>query len=106
MILALLFINHFVACAWYSLTLVGAGENWATYHHFDDAEWSYQYLTSFHWSITQFTPSSMHVQPQNMSERCFAIGVVIFALLGFSWIVGSITGSLSQLRGMQEETSK
>jgi len=36
----------------------------------------------------------------------FAIAVVIFALVGFSYVVGSITGSLTQLRSMQESMSK
>jgi CRP-like cAMP-binding protein len=48
----------------------------------------------------------MHVQPQNLAERAFAIIVVIFALVGFSYIVGSITGSLAQLRNMHAEEAK
>ncbi|CAK0907668.1 unnamed protein product [Prorocentrum cordatum] len=57
------------------------------------------------WSITQFTPASMDVQPQNLAERVFTVVVVIFALVGFSYIVGSITGSLGQLRSMHAEES-
>merc|ERR1719456_1153372 len=87
---------------------------WIKYHGFERGtdiegeviDWKYQYVTAFHWAITQFTPSSMHVQPQNMLERIFAITVVIFGLVGFSYLVGSITGSLTELRRMKEEAVK
>jgi hypothetical protein len=44
----------------------------------------------------------MHVQPQNPGERVFAIFVVIFGLVGFSYLVGSITSSLGRLRAISE----
>merc|ERR1719471_252981 len=69
-------------------------------------EWDYLYFTSFHWAITQFTPASMDVQPQNLLERVFTVLIVVFALVAFSYVVGSITGSLTQLRSMQEDTYK
>ncbi|OLP81346.1 hypothetical protein AK812_SmicGene38126 [Symbiodinium microadriaticum] len=48
----------------------------------------------------------MHVQPHTLSERMFAIGTVVFALVGFSYVVGSISGSLAQLRGMTENRAR
>jgi len=101
-------VNHFVACAWFATTLADAGSSWVDNHNFgrDQVTWNYQYLTSFHWAITQFTPSSMDVQPQNALERMFAITVVIFGLVGFSYLVGSITGSLTELRKMKEDAIK
>lgn len=107
MILCLIAINHFVACAWFATTVVfDAGPKWVDVHKIDGENWEYKYATSFHWAITQFTPASMHVQPQNMLERVFAITVVIFGLVGFSYLVGSITGSLSELRRLKEESAK
>jgi hypothetical protein len=106
MVLLLIAINHFIATGWYAIAWENKDTDiptWAKHHGFADASWDYKYITSFHWSITQFTPSSMHVQPQNMTERSYAIGVVIFALIGFSYIVGSITGSLAQIRNMSSE---
>jgi len=44
----------------------------------------------------------MHVQPQNTGERVFAIAVVVFGLVCFSYLVGSISASLAQLRSMQD----
>lgn len=42
----------------------------------------------------------------NDRERLFAISTVIFALVGFAYVVGSITSSLAQLRQLTEQTSK
>merc|ERR1719162_2306181 len=84
----------------------GNSKNWVSHHGFDGETWNYLYILSFHWAITQFTPSSMHVQPMNMLERTFAIMVVIFGLVGFSYLVGSITGSLAELRRLKEESVK
>jgi len=108
MILCLIAVNHFVACAWFATSLVDAGVSWVEFHELrsDQVSWNYQYLTSFHWAITQFTPSSMHVQPQNLTERIFAITVVVFGLVGFSYLVGSITGSLTELRKIKEDAIK
>lgn len=107
MIVLLLVINHYIGCSWFLVGKSHEGDDtWITYHSFKDVGWGYQYLTSFHWAITQFTPASMHVQPQNPMERAYAIFVVVFALVGFSYVVGSISGSLAQLRSMQEDTYK
>lgn len=106
MILALIAVNHYIACAWYATSLLDVGPSWVGEHGFDSAHWNYKYITAFHWAITQFTPSSMHVQPQNIFERLFTISVVVLGLVGFSYLVGSITGSLTELRKMKEEASK
>ena len=106
MIVYLLAVNHFLACSWYATSFIGAGNSWVKHHGFENEHWSYQYVTSFHWAITQFTPSSMHVQPQNIYERTFCVIVVISGLVGFSYLVGSITGSLAELRRMKEDAIK
>lgn len=72
----------------------------------EDYPWEHLYLVSLHWSLTQFTPAGMDVTPTNEVERGFTIGVVVFALVGFAYVVGSITASLAQLRTMSEEASK
>ena len=33
----------------------------------------YKYSTALHWSLTQFTPASMEVMPQNEYERFFTV---------------------------------
>jgi len=111
MIMLLLIINHLIACLWWGCADISQdprvfGDSWAEEYGFVDKTLRERYAVSFHWSITQFTPSSMMINPMNVSERGFAIFVVIFALVGFSYVVGSITGSLTQLRSMQESASK
>jgi len=104
----MLLTSHFVSCAWFYVadSSRDLGDTWISVHGFEGDGWFYVYLTAFHWSITQFTPASMHVQPQNVPERLFTIVVVVFALVGFSYMVGSITGSLAQIRSMHEDAAK
>lgn len=107
MIVALVAINHWIGCMWF-LTAESQTDvaTWISFHGFSDSDAIYQYLTAFHWAITQFTPSSMHVQPQNTPERAFTVIIIVFGLVGFSYLVGSITGSLTELRQMNADTSK
>lgn len=105
MLLILLTINHFLGCTWYAIGAMGGGHpSWTD--AFKDQPWSYLYLTSMHWAVTQFTPASMDVQPTNIYERVFAICVVFFALVVFSYIVGSITGSLTSLRELSSASAR
>ncbi|CAE7759626.1 KCNH2, partial [Symbiodinium sp. CCMP2456] len=102
-------INHLVACGFYGLTeLTQASEetSWVRSFGFEGTSWSYRYATALHWSITQFTPAAMEVHPTNMSERSYSIAVVIFAMVGFSSLVGGITSILTQLRGLSQEKAK
>lgn len=48
----------------------------------------------------------MREDPVPQVESSFAIFVVVFALVGFSYVVGSILGSLAQLRSMTEQSAK
>mmetsp|Transcript_68420 Transcript_68420/g.164254 ORF Transcript_68420/g.164254 Transcript_68420/m.164254 type:complete len:818 (-) Transcript_68420:67-2520(-) len=109
MILALLFLNHFVACSFCAVGKLDwekPANTWVVDLGFDSEPITTQYLTAFHWSMTQFTPSTMDIAPQNTMERLFAIAVVVMALVIFAYMVGSITSSLTQLRMMQEDANK
>lgn len=109
MILLLLLINHVICCTWF---MVGKGSGrssdrtWIEQYEFDESTLPQVYSAAFHWSITQFTPASMEVQPQNLGERVFAITIVVFALVGFSYVVGSITGSLTELRSISNYSTQ
>jgi hypothetical protein len=106
LLFVLININHITACVWFYIGDTSAGDNWIEYHDIVTAPREYQYATSFHWAITQFTPASMDIVPHNMNERVFCVFTVLFALVGFSYLVGSITGSLTQLRMLREDSSK
>lgn len=104
----LLLVNHFIAAAWYLVGSIVWSTNWLDVYSMrkEQAGLGYRYSTSLHWSLTQFTPASMDVHPQNVWERYFAIMVLIAGLVLFSSFISSITGSMSQLRNMKADKSK
>lgn len=108
MVFVLLLVNHYIASFWFAIgNMESFDTSWVAFYNYDKEDWFSKYCVSLHWSLTQFTPASkVEVQPKNLVERCFAILVVIFALVGFSYILGSISGALSQLRAMGEDAEK
>jgi len=112
LIIMLLMVNHGLACLWYMIGDFGAKhslENWigkGSKQDFHPLSVEYRYFTALHWSLTQFTPASMSVQPQNVYERSFAIAVLVFGLVLFSSFVSNITASMTQLRTMRDDKSK
>jgi len=101
-------ISHFLGCFWFVIgsTAVGGYPSWVQWYGEQDSDWEYQYLTSLHWSLTQFTPGSMHVQPQNIPERAFAIIVLVSGMIIFSSIVSSITAATNGLKSMNVRYKK
>jgi hypothetical protein len=99
---SILFISHLMGCVWFLIGEVSIPSypSWVKHYDFQDKDWEYQYLTSLHWSITQFTPGSMSVQPQNILERGFAILVLVAGMIIFSSIVSSITAATNGLKSM------
>lgn len=111
LIIMLLVVNHFLASIWYAIgdfSRAGGGDNWIedSKFHLDTVTVGYKYTTSLHWSLTQFTPASMAVQPTNTLERTFAIAVLVSGFVLFSSFVSSITASMTQLRSMQDKVSQ
>lgn len=101
LILLVVFLNHFIACIWYGMSVsVEDGEPaWVQDGHFVTLDTTaYKYFTALHWSLTQFTPASMEVFPMNTGERAFAVTVLLFALLVFSSFLSSITTAMTQMR--------
>eukprot|EP00929_Paragymnodinium_shiwhaense_P020880 TRINITY_DN13779_c0_g1_i1.p1 TRINITY_DN13779_c0_g1~~TRINITY_DN13779_c0_g1_i1.p1 ORF type:complete len:806 (-),score=140.92 TRINITY_DN13779_c0_g1_i1:418-2835(-) len=103
MLALMVMITHFITCLNFAVSKSSNKNNWIQHYGIDDWDWEDAYGIAFHWTLTQFTPSSKPpLQPQNRQERAFSICVVMFALVGFSYVVGSITQSLTQLRSMNE----
>mmetsp|Transcript_54956 Transcript_54956/g.128519 ORF Transcript_54956/g.128519 Transcript_54956/m.128519 type:complete len:984 (+) Transcript_54956:124-3075(+) len=108
----MLFVNHFVACAWYGVGTIDLGDgsrSWvdAFEDRFgSDAPLGLRYATAFHWSITQMTPASMEVNGQNILERIFTVCIIVMSLILISSIVSSITAAVTQLRKLSFEKSK
>jgi len=112
-VVAILFLNHMVACAWYGLGsgLSGTGmPTWVQvcrrqYLLNTDAEpdLSWFYATSLHWTLTQFTPASMEVVPENTYERFFAVCTILCAIIFFSSLLSSIAAAVALFRRKREE---
>eukprot|EP00439_Symbiodinium_sp_Y106_P039288 s2326_g4.t2 len=98
-LLGILFINHVIASFWYLLGQEEGG--WLEFYEIPVTDWWYSYLITLHWSLTQFTPASMHVTPHTLPERAFNVAVVIFALVTFSSFVSSITNLMTHLRNLE-----
>merc|ERR1719193_497068 len=102
-------MNHIIACSWWALGAADLwwDDHWILHCNFHaDPSMGYKYLTSLHWSLTQFTPASMEVGPRNLAERLFAVLVLIFALLVFSSFLSRITASMTQLRQLSWKYDK
>lgn len=108
---SVLAVTHYVGCAFFFIgkSSVPGYESWLDtpypqYHQggveretFHEAPWEYQYWTCLHWALTQFTPGGMHVQPQNIAERAYAIFCLLFGMVVFSSFIASVTQARMQL---------
>jgi len=108
LVVAILLVNHYIACAWYALGDVRSNsgqDSWLDQLRFATADdLVFTYTTSLHWSLTQFTPASMEVTPRNAYERAFTIGVIVFALVSFSSFVSSITNAMTHLQRINAQS--
>jgi len=98
----LLTTSHYIACIWYLIGRETTGaDSWVDFYGARDIRFIEKYVLSLHWSLTQFTPAGMHVNPRNLGELCFAVSVILVAMIGFSTFVSSITASMTRLRQLQ-----
>jgi len=113
LVVFIIVLNHVIACGWFLAGKMsweaGLERSWLKDTVNGDMlqeQQLYQYTTSLHWSLTQFTPASMEVSARNVPERVMSIAVLFFALITFSSFVGSITTSMTALRSMRADTKK
>eukprot|EP00927_Polykrikos_kofoidii_P076436 TRINITY_DN7353_c0_g1_i3.p1 TRINITY_DN7353_c0_g1~~TRINITY_DN7353_c0_g1_i3.p1 ORF type:complete len:845 (-),score=122.19 TRINITY_DN7353_c0_g1_i3:110-2644(-) len=99
-VLCLMILNHVVACIWFLVGVNTGYPNWVDHYGVRDVSWLAQYITSIHWSWTQFTPASMRVFPQNDWERLFNVTLLFFSFVIFSSFVSAITTGMTRLRNL------
>lgn len=104
-VIGLFFLNHYIACMWYGIAVVSGSEaggekTWVNEFGLDGEPSRYKYAMALHWSLTQFSPATNNIVPQNYTERSFAIVVVMLALVCFSSFLSGITGLLTQLQAL------
>ncbi|CAE8656789.1 unnamed protein product [Polarella glacialis] len=98
----ILIVNHYVACAWFLIGKESGDEvNWITAARIEHAGMGTQYLTAFHWSLTQFCPATNNIGPVNGLERGFAILLVLYAFIVFSSFVSAVTNASNALRAVK-----
>jgi len=110
MMVFILVLNHVIACGWFLVGGLSSSlgyASWITWSEdFLELGVGYQYTTSLHWTLTQFTPASMDVVARNITERTYSIIVLLFAMVAFSSIVGTVTSSMTVIRQMKNDKQK
>jgi len=115
-LLAIIVVNHLLACLWFGVGRLapsdtGLGwldvlvneESGLTYR---EASALYQYSTSIHWSMTQMTPGSMQVFPQNTWERSINCICLLVGMMAFSSIISSLSAKLVQSQARTREKTQ
>eukprot|EP00928_Gymnodinium_smaydae_P029119 TRINITY_DN22020_c0_g1_i2.p1 TRINITY_DN22020_c0_g1~~TRINITY_DN22020_c0_g1_i2.p1 ORF type:complete len:942 (-),score=112.88 TRINITY_DN22020_c0_g1_i2:236-3061(-) len=112
----MIYFTHFVCCGWYMISrmpyLSDSGSSWlAEFEEQSDIlpevahGMTYQYTTSLHWAVTQLSPGSMEVVPNNSSERIYSIIILLISLIFGSSFTATLASMMTQYRMRLEETS-
>jgi len=103
----ILAVNHILACIWYGLgswTMANDfSRSWIVQMDMQEVGPLEYYATSIHWALTQFTPATNNVAPDNALERLFAIFVILLAMGMFSSFISSLTATVSAYRNARME---
>ncbi|CAE8582380.1 unnamed protein product, partial [Polarella glacialis] len=109
MVVMLVIICHYLACVWWAIGIV----EWDQSHdshvkiwRLEDRSLEYRYLTSLHWALTQFTPASMEVFPQNTIERLYALVVALFGVCTFGCFISQVTSGMMNIQKLKTEPLK
>jgi len=105
--LFLVWVNHVLACCWYGVADLSLDDgSWLLQPRFQSVEIFTLYITSYHWSLTQFAGST-DVYPSNVYERTFSVCALLLCFILSASIVSSITTSMTRLSiARSKETTK
>eukprot|EP00931_Biecheleriopsis_adriatica_P118438 TRINITY_DN9384_c0_g1_i2.p1 TRINITY_DN9384_c0_g1~~TRINITY_DN9384_c0_g1_i2.p1 ORF type:complete len:922 (-),score=165.23 TRINITY_DN9384_c0_g1_i2:86-2851(-) len=109
LLVSLLCISHLLASLWWIIGDWGMREgipNWVESNNMVSQSLPYRYTTAMHWSLTQFTPASIDIQPHNAMERCFALCLLLLGLVIFSSFISAITQNMMALASLQDAREK
>lgn len=93
---------HYLACGWYGVSELQEDRGWASQSVFDHTNVGYKYLTSLHWSLTQFQ-GSMEVNPMTTGERAYAVVVLYLGVIVAGGFISSITNSMTRIQQIYAE---
>lgn len=97
---------HFSGCAWYALGTLDMQTTWIQEYPQSNVDIAYLYVTSLHWSLTQFTPASIDVAATNVPERIFSVVLTLAGLIVFSLFIGSINQALGRLTDLTAQETR
>ncbi|CAE7500136.1 unnamed protein product [Symbiodinium pilosum] len=100
-------VNHFIACFWYwlgSFTGEGGLPSWTTDVQASTESAGYQYVASFHWSLSNFATATTRINAVNMWEHFFAIFVLFAGLVSFASSLSAITSAVTDYRALEVDT--
>merc|ERR1719375_688159 len=101
--LSVLFLNHLIACGWYTASVLEEDRGWVKQNNMDSSDALYCYLASIHWALSNFN-GEVDVVAGTTLERAFTVVVLYIGLLVFSYFVSSITHFLLQIRQLSEDS--
>lgn len=102
----MLLVNHIIACLWYGIgAMYLDGRSWLIEGQIQDAPFAQVYAASLHWALTQFTPATNNIAPDNALERAFAVVVILLAIGLFSSCITAITSTMASLRTARSQKS-
>lgn len=100
-------VAHFLACAWYGLARLQEADNvytWIQENHVNSLPFAQQYAWSFHWSLAQFSGEAL-ITPLNGLERSLTVTVLFFCFMFSTYIVSSITTSITRIQLISNQQS-
>mmetsp|Transcript_59248 Transcript_59248/g.138747 ORF Transcript_59248/g.138747 Transcript_59248/m.138747 type:complete len:709 (-) Transcript_59248:61-2187(-) len=104
-IVVILVINHYLAIGWLVLgKYFWYSSTWVDNADIRGREFSDQYVTSFHWSLAQFLPSTTDIAPTNGLERLYAVLAVLLAFGVISSFITGVTNTVNALRAVRVST--
>lgn len=106
LLLAVLGINHVLACCWYAISNQNETNNWVLDQQLQDASTADLYLAALHWSITQFFCGNSLVVPKNTGERAFNVFVLFLTIMMSASIISHLTTSMTRLSIVAAEESQ
>eukprot|EP00930_Biecheleria_cincta_P021527 TRINITY_DN15937_c0_g1_i1.p1 TRINITY_DN15937_c0_g1~~TRINITY_DN15937_c0_g1_i1.p1 ORF type:complete len:1114 (+),score=190.29 TRINITY_DN15937_c0_g1_i1:122-3463(+) len=109
-----LWLSHLNTCLWFVLGNVSTGDtgqSWfdtvAFTQGFEHAPVTYQYVTSFHFALSQITANGVEMlSPLNSIERGFNIVCLIFGLFFSSHVVSTFSSAMLQLEMVNQQKNK
>jgi len=92
-------VAHVLACIWYALGRSGQHDTWLRASEHDGESVGALYAISFHWSLAQFSGLGFdEVHAKNLGERTFAISVTFIAFALASFVVSTLTSTMTRLQ--------